>query len=542
MFLEGTKQFIVPLFQRTYSWKKKNVMRLWEDLVALSDSEPTHFFGSFVSIPIPTSASNVSKYTLIDGQQRLTSVALLLAAIRNRISELDSKSKRIDEINQVYLTNQFREAEKYKIVPTEADKEILFSIIRGQDVVQSDRHLLVDAFSALTAKLAEVDDITRLEELMTRLLASFLIVDVRLEREDDPYKIFESLNATGTPLTQADLIRNYIFMGIEDCRQQTIYDEKWFPIQSRLGEDLEAFFRHYMAMNGEIPNISSIYAKFREVTIDVFVNEGERESRIHDLLEKLKTHSSYYDKLLRPRNEMESSLREGLERINSLRLTTAYPLLLCLYNSREAGHITAEEFVKCVNLIETFVVRRTVCGIPTNILNRYFPTVFRSLDHDDMAKSLRNRFANETGASRMPQDEEFRKCLTERNLYGNRILRFILKEIEVFDNKEVVDFANLQVEHIMPRTLTDDWKRALGNNWDLTHRNYLNTLGNLTLTGYNPEYSNRSFSEKRDMDKGFKDSGLQINRGLAELDTWDEQAIKNRANELAEVAIKIWRI
>ena len=321
-----------------------------------------------------------------------------------------------------------------------------------------------------------------------------------------------------------------------------MYNNDWFPIQDKLGVHLEPFFRHYLAIDGKIPNIQRIYSTFRDATMNTFLNESERETKIHDLIKKIKTYSGYYTNLLHPQNESVLLLREGLRKINRLRLTTSYPLLLNLYHSYKKGSIEAAQLAECLKLLETYIVRRAVCGVPTNVLNRYFPTVYQFLKLEDIVGSLRRKLAKGTGSSRMPKDDEFRKYLTETSLYRNRILRYILGEIEKYDNKEVVTLKDLQIEHIMPQTLTDNWRATLGENWGLTHSKYLDTLGNLTLTGYNPEYSNRSFDEKRDMEKGFRDSGLQINRSLAMLEEWNQDVIEKRAKELADIAMKIWRI
>lgn len=543
VFLEGTKQFIVPLFQRTYSWEKEHIEKMWNDLMATCENEePNHFFGSFVTMPILTSASTTSKYTIIDGQQRLTTIGLILAAIRNQIRNLDDNSESATAIDNLYLINPYARDERYKIIPTATDRDVYYSIVEGSMGHMFPSNRLSEAFATIKEKLDQIDSMPRLEQIKTNLLSKFIVVDILLEIGDDPYLIFESLNATGTPLNQADLIRNYLFMGIKEENQLSAYTNLWLPLQNDLGRRLEAFFRHYLAINGKIPNIKKIYSTFRNETITSLINDTSREEKTIQLMNELRVYSQYYHKLLHPRNEPNENVRERIRKLNRLVLTTSYPLLLNLYRYYDQEKISANEYSECLRLIEVFVVRRAVCGIPTNVLNRYFPTVFQSLNSDDIVGTLRKKLTTEKSSRRMPQDDDFRKCLLERNIYGTGILRYILRELETYENKETSPLKALEIEHIMPQTPTEEWKNALGENWELTYNKYLNTLGNLTLTGYNPKYSNKSFREKRDMDKGFRDSGLQINKGLVKLDKWGKEEIEMRAMKLAERAMDIWKI
>ena len=539
IFLEGTKQFIVPLFQRTYSWKKENIQKLWEDLEdTKNDKESTHFFGSFVTMPVPSSASGVSQYTIIDGQQRLVTIFIFLATLRNRIIEINSKYEKKDEINEVYLINKYHRENKYKVVPTEADRNIFFAILNEVNPLVDGSHLIAETYRFFSNKLSAINDLGELVSLKDTMLSKFSVVDIRLENEDDPYLIFESLNAKGIPLTQADLVRNYLFMRLNPNNQQNVYDKIWFPMQENLQESLEDFIRHYLAMDGNVPNYNKIYARFKEIAD----KKAKSEEDVIDIMEELLNYSKYYYILLYPENESEEKLKRYFEKLDRLEVTTSYPLLLKLYDDYANKKLSIDDFAECLQVIETYIVRRAVCGIPTNVLNKYFPTIYNSLDQTNVVHSLKNKLKSGTGARRMPDDDEFKQCLQERKLFGSRILQYLLEELERYNNKEVVDFEELQIEHIMPQTLTDEWKKELGSGWELTYQKYLDTLGNLTLTGYNPEYSNKLFIEKRDMKKGFKDSGLQLNRDLAKLEKWTEKEILDRAKELSRIGLEIWGI
>jgi len=539
IFLEGTKQFIVPLFQRTYSWNRENIEKLWEDLEDTKNgSESAHFFGSFVTMPVPSSASGVSKYTMIDGQQRLVTIFIFLAALRNRIIEINPEYEKKDEINELYLINKYHPEDKYKVVPTQADRKIFFTILNDVNSFIDSNHLIIETYKFFSNKLSAISDLNDLVSLKDTILSKFSVVDIRLENGDDPYLIFESLNATGTPLTQADLVRNYLFMRLSSNNQQDVYKEIWFPMQQNLQDYLEDFIRHFLAMDGNIPNYNKIYATFKEIADE----KAKSEEDVIDMMKELSKYSEYYFTFLYPENESKEELKGYFEKFRRLEVTTSYPLLLKLYDDYANRKLSIDNFAKCLHAIETYIVRRAVCGIPTNVLNKYFPTIYKSLDQTNIVHSMKEKLQSGRGARRMPDDYEFKQCFQERKLFGNRILRYLLEELEKYNNKEIVNFEELQIEHIMPQTLSEEWKKELGSDWELIYQKYLDTLGNLTLTGYNPEYSNKLFIEKKDMEKGFKDSGLQLNRGLAKLEKWTEKEIMDRAEELSKIGLEIWNI
>lgn len=546
-YLEGSKQFMVPLFQRTYSWKRDNIRKLWEDIEETRGGKgvSSHFFGSFVTVPVPSPASGVSKYTIIDGQQRLTTICILLAALRNRILAVRPDYENRDEINESYLFNKFHPEAKHKVVPTQADRDVFFTILREPNPPVDNDHLITQAYKYFRDKLfaKELDNLEVLVSLQNTLLLNFSIVDIQIEDKDNPYVIFETLNWRGTPLTQADLIRNYLFMNIRETKQQEVYERTWLPMQQRLNDHLESYIRHYLAMGGSIPNFEKIYATFTDMaeakTKDRAAKE-EKEAATTDRMKDLAKFSNYYIKFLNPQNEPEQRLKRYFHKLSRLEVTTSYPLLLKLYDDCASGKLSLDDFSECLRCIETYIVRRAVCGIPTNVLNKYFPTIYNSLDQDSMANSLRNKLKGGVGSRSMPVNEEFKQCLKQRKLFGNKILRYVLEEMERQINKEAPPLEKLQVEHIMPQKLSDEWKNELGSEWELVHQKYSDTLGNVTLTGYNPEYSNKLFVEKRDMEKGFKDSGLQMNRNLAKLERWTEREIVDRAEQLSEIALRIW--
>lgn len=534
-FLEGSKQFVVPLFQRTYSWGIKQIPVLWDDIQKTRDDEGVHFFGSFVTEPLPSSASGVSKYIVIDGQQRLVTTFLFLAMLRNRIKEIDPNSKKKDEIHNLYLINEYHQQDKYKIVPTQVDRQIFFNIIDDK-ADTSEPNLIYYTQNYFKKEFDKINNIEELEKLKNTILNRFSAVDIRLEKGDNPYLIFESLNHKGATLTQVDLLRNYFFMRISLDKQDEVYKDLWLPMQQSLSERLDSFVRHYLALQGDIPNFENIYITLKEKADQTATNEAKVIQLIKDLVK----YGRYYEKLLHPEKEKMKDVSLRLIKLNRLDVTTSYPLLLNFYDDYSEERLTFEDFTKIIKIIETFIIRRAVCNVPTNVLNKYFPTIYNQLDKNNFVESLKQKLAEEIGQRRMPNSTEFKTALINNNLYGDRILKYILEEIENFGNKEVVDFTNLQIEHIMPQKISAEWKKELGKDSELIHQKYVNTLGNLTLTAYNPEYSNRSFPEKKNMKKGFKESKLYINSDLVNFDKWGEIEIIKRAKKLAKIAINIW--
>ncbi len=554
VFLEGSKQFIIPLFQREYVWGKKDLERLWEDIQETETNYykmEHHFFGSFVTMLTDGGASTVSEFTVVDGQQRLTTIYIILATIRERIIELNPEHITKFEIDDYYLLNQHHPHHKYKLVPTQNDRNIFFSIMEGKEIKES-KNRIFKTYSFFKGKFNEINEIERLDLIKNTILSNFSIVDITLEENDDPYLIFETLNGTGVPLTQSDLVRNYLFMKLNPKNQQKSYKNIWLPLHTLIEGDkeseskrqvrdkkMDSFIRHYLAMDGNLPTFNRLYTTFKG-----FLDKNAMtEDGVIKIMEKLKRFAEYYSKFLYPKTEKENALRIYFDKFNRLDSTTAYPLLLKLYDDYKNPNVEffIEDFVDCLQAIETFVVRRNVCGIPVNALNSYFPRIYGSLDKSNITQSLKETLANGTGTQRMPEKNEFRKCLKESTSY-KKVFRYILEEIERYpENKEMVKLSEMQIEHIMPQVISKEWKKDLGEEWEFIQNKHLESIGNLTLTGYNQEYSNKTFKEKRDLPNGFKNSGLKLNRHLSQQREWGKKQIQDRSSELAKIALDIWK-
>jgi uncharacterized protein with ParB-like and HNH nuclease domain len=528
--IEGTKQYVVPLFQRSYSWEKRDWEILWNDLVELSEDggARTHFIGSIVTIPAESVPQGVAKYSLIDGQQRLTTIFILLALLRDKARQ-DGDEGLADEINNTLLMNPYKkDLDVYKLQPTQVDRDSFQHIILANEAPTKNQ--ITNAYQYFERKYRQSGLApAALKDVMTNNLT---MVSIVLDAADNPHLVFESLNAKGRPLTQSDLIRNYFFMRVHVNEQDEIYSRYWRPMQEALGESLTEYIRHYLMRGGTIVRQSDVYFSLKDIV--------SRGSAV-DSLREMAQFATYYEKLLFPEREKNISIRRSLTRLNRLEVTTAYPFLLNCYHDYSEERLSEDAFVNVLGVIENYILRRFVCNIPTNALNKIFAPLY--------AQTVVKNTANFVGGLKnilqtkgYPKDAEFAARLRDSKLYGggDRAIKtkFILETLEEsFGHKEQVPFGNLTVEHVMPQTLTVWWQNHLGEEWELTHELLLHTLGNLTLTAYNPELSNDTFDDKKER---LRESHLELNKYFADLDTWKRENIEARSSNLAELALTVW--
>lgn len=528
--IEGTKQYVIPLFQRTYSWTTKEWEVLWKDLLELSEMETprTHFIGSIVNMPTVSVPEGVAKYLLIDGQQRLTTIFILLTLLRNKAKE--SQNIRFsDEINNTLLVNQYKDGDDYlKLLPTQVDRLTFQNLIKG--IANDQENQITKAYIYFEKKLKQVN--IEPEKLKKIITSYFSVVSIVLDVDDNPYLVFESLNAKGRPLSQSDLIRNYFFMRIHADEQESVYNSLWMPMQVALKEDLTEFIRHYLMKDGAIVNKGDVYYALKE---KVSTNNAI------DYLSELKLYATFYQKIKFEEFETQPSLKKMFERLNRIEVTTAYPLLLNFYNYYHNLLITKEEFVELLKIIENYLIRRFVCNVPSNQLNKIFPSVFpiiKAKHKDNIIEGLKSILQSKG----YPKDNEFSLRFNDTKFYGagDRIVktRLILQTLELsFKHKELVDFKNLSIEHVMPQTLSEWWQKHLGSDWEETHELFLHTIGNLTLTAYNSELSNDNFDKKK---VTLNESHIELNKYFADKTKWNKEEIEKRANVLTEKAIEIW--
>ena len=542
-FLQGTKQFVIPIYQRTYSWTEKQCEQLWEDIVQVSKNTtiPAHFIGSIVYIEKGLyQVSAVPQLRVIDGQQRLTTLSLLLTAFRKALEKTgDGKEITKNKINNYFLFNNEETGEnRYKLVLTQSDEDTLKAILDERELPSTCSKNIVDNYKFFQDKLSknEVD----LEELYLGI-SKLIVVDISLDSNyDNPQLIFESLNSTGLDLSQADLIRNFVLMGLDGKKQEEIYNNFWFPMEQDFGHAqgskyFDRFMRDYLTIKtGQIPNIGDVYSSFKDYL-------RTSKTSIDELVKDIRYYSKFFTKLAFEKED-DVELNRIIHDINTLEVDVAFPFLLEIYVDFDKKILAKQDMLEIFRLVESYVFRRTICDIPTNSLNKTFANLSSEIAKDKYLESVKAAFALKDSYRRFPNDIEFRESFMGKNIYNSRNRKYLFDKLENYGRKELVDTESYTIEHIMPQNkiLSQEWKKDLGERWMDIHEKYLHTVGNLTLTGYNPELSDRPFMEKRDMEGGFADSPLRLNSSLAKLEHWNEGEIVKRAQELAQKALDVW--
>jgi uncharacterized protein with ParB-like and HNH nuclease domain/predicted transport protein len=543
-------QFTIPIYQRTYSWTERECRQLWEDVLRVGEDErvAVHFLGSVVYVEDGLSnQTDRAPLLVIDGQQRLTTVTILLAALRDAVGDadepMDGFSKK--KIENRYLRDPDEDGDRsFKLLLTQTDRETLKAVVAGRPRPDDSSVTVLRNLELFRGWLEDATDLT----IVCRGLSKLIVVEVALNREhDNPQLIFESMNSTGRQLSQADLIRNFVLMGIEPAEQTRLYQDYWRAMELAFGQEaysdhFDGFMRHFLTFRtGTIPRIDDVYEAFKEYSRRSDVAAGGVEALVRDLND----HARYYCRMI-PNvgslSEPDRNLADAFADLHELRVDTAFPLLLELYGDYDRGRLDVAGFVAAVRMIEAYVFRRVVCAIPTNTLNKTFAGLGRSLRKDRYLESIAAALLSQRTYRRFPTDEEFVRALRTRDMYNMRQRSFWLRRFENHGRKERVALEDYTIEHIMPQNenLPQGWIEDLGPEWGRVHETWLHTLGNLTLTGYNSEYRDHPFATKRDMEGGFASSPLRLNRHLGRTAVWNEEAIEARAARLAEHALKVW--
>lgn len=552
-FLKKSPQFVIPIYQRNYSWTADQCRQLWSDLLRAGrdDKVNAHFIGSIVYVERALSTvTSAEALLVIDGQQRLTTSTLLIAALAkhfeaNNLDEvLDTFSAK--KLRNYYLLNPDEEGERhFKLILSETDKETLLAILQNTPEPAESSTRINENYTLFQELIANHE-----KELVAicQGLAKLVIVDVSLDRsQDNPQLIFESMNSTGLELSQADLIRNYILMGLEPKLQTALYKTYWRPMEKAFGQaayvvHFDAFMRHYLtAKTGDIPNVRDVYVAFK-----AFARSQKGDTK--DLVADIHAYANYYCAMALG-TEKDAALKQAFHDLRELKVDVAYPFLLDVYHDYSQGRLNADEVLSIIRLVESYVFRRAICAIPTNSLNKTFAGMSRSLKKDRYVESVQAAFLLLPSYRRFPTDEEFQRELKVRDLYNFRSRGYWLRRLENHGRKERVVVEDYTIEHILPQNeaLSEAWQAELGSEWKRIQETWLHTLGNLTLTGYNSEYSDHPFAYKRDQvtDKngnpvGFAHSPLKLNLGLGKATVWNEAAIQARADRLAGDAAKVW--
>ncbi len=539
-------QLVIPIYQRLYSWEKEQCKQLWDDIIKIggNDKMDGHFIGSILYVLDGITHSG-NALLIIDGQQRLTTITLLLTALRDHLNDENDEDEFLKKfscqnIQDHYLINSDKDGDKkFRLILSDSDKDTLLSLIDKDERKPSEpSSKIVENFKLFEEWISEwISKNTNKLETIFKGLEKLMIVEIALEKgKDDPQLIFESMNSKGMELTQTDLIRNYIVMETEIEKQEGFYNKYWRAMEENFKQNkkwFDRFVRHYFTIKtGEIPNVNKVYVALK----DYRQKEG---IGIEDLLKDLQKYCRYFCRIVF-KKEADKDLNKALGFLVDLEMDVVYPLLLELYSDYSDGVLSKDDFIPIIALIESYICRRAVCGLGTNSLNKVFPSFARHIQKDEYFESLKAHFGSLTEKQRFPNNDEFKDCFITIDFYKFQKKEYFFERLENFDTKEPVNTKGLTVEHIMPQKLTEEWERDLGENFQAIHDKCLHTIGNLTWTGYNPEYGNKSFQEKRDMEKGFKDSPLRLNQGLRDLESFGEEEIKKRANDLAHLALKIW--
>ncbi len=539
-YLGGTCQYLIPIFQRKYSWEWEQCERLWTDIVKLHNTHREgHFIGSIVRIDEDAPAGS-TRAMIIDGQQRLTTLTLLLVALRDYAKENADCGVNPNKITDTLLLNQYETGNaRYKLFLTQSDRDALIKKIEGIPVPEILKSRVLDNYDIFAGKIINLE-ISPAD--LYDAIGKLQIVDIVLDRQyDDPQAIFESLNSTGMNLKDSDLIRNHLLMGLDSGIQADIYNNIWRPTEllfdyEHQSELMDNFFRDYLTMKrGKIPKKNEVYKEFRSLPSE------ERVVNIQDLCTDIYRFARHYTDMYFLRSG-DSGLKSLYGDMNAIRMEVAYPFLLKVHGDYDDGLITIDELREIVELCVSYVLRRAVCDIPTNSLNKTFATMKNNIKPDDYLNSVKASFILFDSYKEFPDDERFLDSFLTRDIYHMSRCGYILGRLENWNNKSVVVIDSLTIEHIIPQNpnLSTDWIAALGSNWRESHKKYLHTIGNLTLTAYNPEMSDSSFAEKLRMNGGFLQSALQLNKYVVMQTEWTETQVTERARQLGEIAKKVW--
>lgn len=548
-FMEGAdKRYVIPVYQRKYDWKYENCRQLYDDLKKIIiGGRNSHFFGSIVSAVVPNGSK--IEYHIIDGQQRLTTITLFLLAIRNLIAQgkVKTDEEKLDEqINQRFLISPWAsEDDKIKLRPVKGDREALIKLFGDEEDY--------DLGSNLTINYQHFYDMLKKEEVpiadLYEAIGKLEIISITLDQGDNAQLIFESLNSTGLALTEGDKIRNYVLMGLPAQDQAKYYDKYWAKIEKYTANDVSGFVRDYLSIKQQYtPAVSNVYRTFKDYAEFVSLP-------INELLTDLLRYARFFEKLLTCKSGLnEQVLDDCLYRLKRLEIVVTRPFLMEVLKLHQDDKLTDADLLRIFLITENYLFRRNICEVPTNALNKIFLNLNKEIiSYDNTADDYVSKFIyallSKKESGRFPDDEEFGLALSEKQVYKMRgkYKAYLFERFENYGTIETKDvYTHLDnsvytIEHIMPQHLTPAWNDSLGVNAAEIHETWLHRLANLTLTGYNPKLSNKTFVEKRDeKEGGYKASGLKMNQKIATKETWGLAELEERSKEIVELAMEIW--
>lgn len=548
-FLGGTdKRFVIPVYQRNYAWKLPQCQRLYEDLVkVIKMNRENHFLGSIVSFYNPDSFSQ--EYIIIDGQQRLTTISLILLALYHllRAGIVSSKDSRLaQKIYEEYLIDKYQPDDtKIKLKHIQGDKQV-FQLLFDEKNTETIENCDIKTNYAFFRDKIKWGELSA-DELFESI-RRIIIIDITLNHEDNPQLIFESLNSTGLELEEGDKIRNYVFMGISPKKQTLLYKKYWSSIENHVKNHLSDFLRHYLSVKQQkIPAIKKVYVSFKDYV------EQKTDADIEQILQDMEEYAQWYEKLIHA-NTFSKNVNTVLKRWKKLDFSVTIPFFLEVFHVWLEKNLTETEVVELLQYIENYLFRRMICDFPTNALNKVFIILDKEITaldgmREQYVEKLKYILENKKERTQFPSDEMFLECFSNRNIYAmsSKVKQYILERLENGNHMEskniyeMLERGTCSIEHIMPQQLTSAWKSALGEDWKTIHETWLHRLANLTLTAYNSSYSNKTFEEKRDMEEiGLKESGFRINQLIAQKQKWTLEELQERNEELKKTALRLW--
>ena len=543
-------QFVIPVYQRNYDWTNTECKELLNDIISVeTENRGTHFIGSIVFVHEGTySTSEVKELVIIDGQQRLTTINILYVALY-RYAKDNGKVQDAERLYNMFLTNQYvkNESSKLKLKQTDTNSLAFKAIMLGTDNESSTFSNVIENYNYFRSAISE-DTF----ELISNGLKRLIFVEISLERDkDDPQRIFESLNSTGLDLSQSDLIRNFILMDLPPKDQNRIFETIWNPIEENAKDIVKQnslvsdYIRDYLTLrNKNIPNKNKVYSEFKSL----YANK--KDEAYHQELENIKSLSIHYKKFINPTTVLDENIKKELEYINRLEINVAYPFLLQVFEDYENGLISKEELIKILKLIQSYVWRRFVVGLPSSSLSKVFMALYSEVDSEEYYDSIAIALLKKRGNVKFPSNEDVKTALRDKDLYNTqpKNRNYLFEMLENFNNREYVNTNNDQItiEHIFPRNPEEKWSTDLSKDeYFLFKEKHLNTIGNLTLSGNNGALSNKSFLSKKEMnvdgkEQGYQFSRLWLNSFIKSIDTWNVEKYEERLHIIYERFLKIW--
>nr|WP_304147153.1 DUF262 and DUF1524 domain-containing protein [Methanobrevibacter smithii] len=543
-FLTRQIKMNIPIYQRKYNWSLDECKQLFEDILSIGKDETrkSYFIGSIVVKKDSEELLDpLAEVTLIDGQQRITTLTLIYCALCNYYKNIDERLCRniygnylvnhdLDETNKLHLTKNDNESLKYIINSILTDKEFKLTPDNSINIYNN--------YEFFRNQINEEN-----VETVIKGLKKLIFISVVLDQEDNPQLIFESLNSTGLELNKNDLIRNYILMGLDTKHQNELYENYWYEMEQEFKNNewfFDEFIRYYLSFeSGRLPKRADVYKEFK--------NHANSFENIDDLVKDVHKFAGYFA-CIRFGKEEDPELRDAFDSLAELDFNVTLPFLLSAYDDYQNSldnpdiNLTRDEFIRIVKYVESYCLRRSICDIPTNSMNKTFARLSKEINKQDYYNYFVAAMFEKDTYKRFPTNEEVQEKLLNQNMYSKRkILKHVLIAIENTEGKEFVSTENSSIEHIMPQNLTKDWENELGSNYEEIHGIYLHTLGNLTLTPYNSELGDKSFFDKKTCDNGFCKSKLTLNEGLCELDRWTDKEIIDRTKQLSKKIINIWK-